>query len=215
MRVVIDGREVEAREGETILAVARRAGINIPTLCHAEGVFRGATCRVCVVELENGRLVPACAFPVSDGLKVRTDTERVRRARRVVLELILAAHRISCWSCTRKGGWCVLLPLCSEYGVEGIPVCCECPLYGEECLVARGEVCLGPLAVAGCGAECPAEGVPCMACRGLVTRSDVVLGAADFYRDNGIPLRRVVEALQVFNSASRAYRVVLSALGGG
>lgn len=212
MRVVIDGIEVEAREGETIHEAARRAGIKIPTLCHIPGLFREATCRICLVELKNGRLVPACAFPVSDGLEVRTATPRVLKTRRMVLEFLLAAHRIKCWSCPRKGA-CLLLRLCKELGVEGIPVCAECPLPEEECMLAQGEVCLGPITVAGCDAACIREGRPCTGCRGPVTRRDVLEEAVATYRRHGVPLSKVLEALSTFCSSSRAYEEVRRLLG--
>ncbi len=213
MRVVIDGIEVEAKDGETILDVAKRVGIRIPTLCHVPGLFREATCRICVVELKNGKLVPACAFPVSDGLEVMTATPRVLETRRTVLELLLAAHKIRCQSCPRKGS-CLLLELCKEFGIEGIPVCAECPLSEEECLLARGEVCLGPITLAGCDAACTREGRPCTGCRGPVTRSDVLQEALAVYRKYEIPIGKVLEVLSTFCSNSPAYEKVKRFLGG-
>lgn len=213
MKIVIDGVEVEAREGETILDVAKRAGIRIPTLCHVPGLFSEATCRICVVELApRGKLVPACAYPVSEGLQVLTRSKKVLEARRTTLELLLAAHRIRCWSCPRKGG-CLLLQLCEELGVEGIPVCAECPLPEEECLLAKGEVCLGPVTMAGCRAACIKEGSPCSGCRGLITRRDVLEEAARYYRRMGVPLSRVLEVLSTFCSNAPGYERIKEVWG--
>jgi ferredoxin len=177
VRVYVDGVEVDVPEGSTVLEAASRAGRRVPTLCYLGGVFSEATCRVCVVKA-GGRVVPACAYPVSEGLKVVTEDEELARLRRVSLELVLASHRISCWSCFSKSS-CRLLNVARELGVEGIPVCAECPLYGPSCLVARGEPCLGALTVAGCGALCPRSGTPCIGCRGYVSSERVWREAVD------------------------------------
>lgn len=198
MRIKIDNREIEIDKG-TILEVAERASIKIPTLCYLKGLFDEATCRVCVVELSNGKVVPACSFPVSDGLEVWTNTDRVRRLRRMALELLLSTHRIKCFSCKRKGGECKLLGLCVEYGVEGIPMCSECPLTEDECFIRRGIVCLGPLTIAGCEARCIREGYPCEGCRGIVNRKDVWDIGISFYKENGIALGSVLEKIKMFN----------------
>ena len=87
--LTIDGREVEAPAGFTIHAACERAGVRTPTLCWAENLTPVNVCRVCVVELEGSRtLVPACSRPAEDGMVVRTDTERVRHSRRMVLEFL-------------------------------------------------------------------------------------------------------------------------------
>lgn len=91
--LTIDGREVEAKEGSTILEVAREQGIYIPTLCYHDAVSPAAACRLCVVEIStNGRsrLVASCLYPVEEQLVVRTDVERVTNVRRMVVELLLA-----------------------------------------------------------------------------------------------------------------------------
>lgn len=94
LTLTLNGREVEAHEGETILQVARREGVDIPTLCHQEGVAPASVCRLCLVELTDGRrtrLVTACSFPLSkSGVAVETHTERVIRNRRTIMELLLA-----------------------------------------------------------------------------------------------------------------------------
>ncbi len=87
--LTIDGREVQARAGSTILDACRRLEIDTPTLCQLDTLTPVNVCRVCVVELEGSRvLVPACSRKVEAGMKVRTDSERVRHSRRLVLELL-------------------------------------------------------------------------------------------------------------------------------
>jgi len=89
VRLTIDGRDVTADAGTTILAAATSAGTEIPTLCYGPTITPKNACRVCMVEVEGSRvLVPACSRPVEDGMVVHTDTERVRHSRRLVLELL-------------------------------------------------------------------------------------------------------------------------------
>ena len=92
--LTIDGREVQVKEGRTILEAARQQGIPIPTLCYHEALAPFAACRMCLVELENrrgGQLAPACAYQCEEGLVVRTDSEKVRRSRRMTIELLMAS----------------------------------------------------------------------------------------------------------------------------
>jgi bidirectional [NiFe] hydrogenase diaphorase subunit len=89
----IDGIEVEAKEGMTILEAARSAGIDIPTLCHHDKLEPYGACRICTVEVEaRGRtnLVAACLYPVEQNLVVRTRSEKIDKTRKVLLELMLA-----------------------------------------------------------------------------------------------------------------------------
>jgi len=89
----IDGKEVKAREGMTILEAAKSAGISIPTLCHHEKLQPYGACRVCTVEVETGgrtRLLASCVYPVEENLVVRTRSEKVDRTRKMILEEILA-----------------------------------------------------------------------------------------------------------------------------
>ncbi|MGQ9582222.1 MAG: 2Fe-2S iron-sulfur cluster-binding protein [Thermoplasmatota archaeon] len=93
VRLRINGAEVEAEEGETVLEVARRHNIDIPTLCHHRALEPYGACRLCLVELAAGgrtRLVASCTTPVEPDIEVRTDSERVRRTRRTVMEMILS-----------------------------------------------------------------------------------------------------------------------------
>jgi predicted molibdopterin-dependent oxidoreductase YjgC len=92
----IDGREVQAPEGTTILDACRRLGIDTPTLCYLETLTPVNVCRVCVVEVEGSRvLVPACSRKLEAGMKIQTDSERVRHSRRVVLEFLGSSVDIS------------------------------------------------------------------------------------------------------------------------
>jgi ferredoxin/NAD-dependent dihydropyrimidine dehydrogenase PreA subunit len=85
----IDGETIRVAEGSTILDALRAKGVDTPTLCYAENLTPVNACRVCVVELEGARvLVPSCARKVEEGMKVKTDTERVRHSRRMVLEFL-------------------------------------------------------------------------------------------------------------------------------
>jgi bidirectional [NiFe] hydrogenase diaphorase subunit len=89
----IDGKEVRAKEGTTVLEAARSAGISIPTLCHHEKLEPYGACRLCIVEAEvRGwpKIVVSCIYPVENNLVVRTRSEKVVRIRRVILELLLA-----------------------------------------------------------------------------------------------------------------------------
>ncbi len=88
----IDGREVKAEEGKSVLQAARNAGIEIPTLCYFEGLEPEGACRFCMVEVTRGKwtkLVASCCYPVEEGLVVKTSTARTNKIRKVVLELIL------------------------------------------------------------------------------------------------------------------------------
>src|SRR5438067_4742871 len=89
LTATIDGREVQAAEGTTILDACRRLGVDTPTLCYLETLTPVNVCRVCVVEVEGSRvLVPACSRKLEAGMKIQTDSERVRHSRRLVLELL-------------------------------------------------------------------------------------------------------------------------------
>src|SRR5207249_9745111 len=90
--VTIDGRDIEVVEGSTILDACRRLQVDTPTLCQLDNLNPVNVCRVCVVELEGSRvLVPACSRKVEAGMKIATDSERVRHSRRLVLELLASS----------------------------------------------------------------------------------------------------------------------------
>jgi len=119
MQITINDQVYEAHEGETVLDVARRNDVSIPTLCYDERAEPFGGCRLCIVEIEGLRgLPPACCTPATDGMVVRTHTEQVERMRRIVLELLLSDHPSECLLC-EKNGACTLQDLAYEYGVDG------------------------------------------------------------------------------------------------
>jgi len=116
--IEVNGKNVEAAPGEMLLDALKRAGVKVPTLCHMEGLFPSGACRMCVVEVEGQRnLIPSCASPVSDGMKVRTHSPRAIRARKTIIELLLANHPDDCLYCVRNGS-CDLQGLAEELGVR-------------------------------------------------------------------------------------------------
>ncbi|MBE3123813.1 MAG: (2Fe-2S)-binding protein, partial [Planctomycetes bacterium] len=116
--IEVNKRPVKAKQGEMLLATLRRAGINVPTLCYMENLFPSGACRMCVVEVEGQRsLVPSCAFPVAPGMKVQTHSPRAVRARKTIIELLLANHPDDCLYCVRNGT-CQLQSLAEELGVR-------------------------------------------------------------------------------------------------
>jgi NADH-quinone oxidoreductase subunit G/NADP-reducing hydrogenase subunit HndD len=118
--LTINGVEVQAPKDYTILKAAREIGIHIPTLCYLEGVNEIGACRVCVVEVERARaLLTACTTPVSEGMVVKTNSKRVRDARKMVVELILANHNQECLVCDRNGT-CELQKLTEELGIKEV-----------------------------------------------------------------------------------------------
>lgn len=118
VHLTIDGKNLEAAEGMTILEAARNNHIKIPTLCYLEGVNDIGSCRLCVVEVEGcEQLKASCKTHVEEGMVVQTYSDKVVAARKEVLNLILSNHKISCLSC-QKNGACELQLYCREYGVE-------------------------------------------------------------------------------------------------
>lgn len=116
--LTINGKQITATAGQTLLQVCRDQGIDIPTLCYLEGLFPSGACRMCVVEVEGARgLVPSCAFPAADGQVVSTHSPRARRARKTIVELLLANHPQECLSCLRSNN-CELQKLASDLGVR-------------------------------------------------------------------------------------------------
>jgi NADP-reducing hydrogenase subunit HndD len=116
--LTINDTQVTVPDGTTILAAAASAGVRIPSLCHMENRPAIGACRVCLVEVDGMRgLTAACSMPVSDKMKVRTATPRVREARRAVLELLLSEHDGDCQTCSRSED-CELRALCREAGVK-------------------------------------------------------------------------------------------------
>lgn len=119
IKVTINGKEVSAYEGQTILEVATENGIHIPTLCAMPELgFTPGSCRVCVVEVEGlPNLAASCVYPVRDGLVIHTHSERVIKARKAVLELLISNHPLDCMTCEEAGS-CALQDLAYELGVK-------------------------------------------------------------------------------------------------
>jgi predicted molibdopterin-dependent oxidoreductase YjgC len=114
----IDDREVSVEEGTSILEAARKIDVHIPHLCYRDDLTVTAACRLCVVEIEGARnLVASCAIPATAGTVVRTNTERVRNARKQVMELLLSDHPYDCMTC-EKSGSCKLEKYAYEFGIR-------------------------------------------------------------------------------------------------
>lgn len=114
----IDGRKVKTADGTTIFEAARSIGIDIPHLCYSEELSPSAACRLCVVEVDGARnLVASCASPVANNMVVRTNTERVAKARRLVIDLLLSDHPFDCMTC-EKSGACKLEKYAYQLGVS-------------------------------------------------------------------------------------------------
>ncbi len=116
--VKIDGIETKVKEGVTVLKAAERLGIHIPTLCHHDDLRDVGVCRICLVEIEGmNNLQPSCTYTITRPISVRTNTPRIREARRMILELMLYRHFGDCTSCVRSRN-CELLNLARDYGVD-------------------------------------------------------------------------------------------------
>jgi predicted molibdopterin-dependent oxidoreductase YjgC len=117
IRITIDGKEVSVSKGTTIMEAARSVGIDIPHLCYGDGLSPTADCRLCVVEVSGGKnLVPSCAYPAANNMVINTKSERVLKARRMVIELLLSDHPFDCMTC-EKSGDCGLERYAYELGV--------------------------------------------------------------------------------------------------
>ncbi|MCR4882732.1 MAG: [FeFe] hydrogenase, group A [Clostridiales bacterium] len=117
INLTIDGVQVSAPAGSTVLEAARLANIHIPTLCYLKDVNQIGACRVCVVDVGARALQAACVYPISEGMVVKTNTPEVRSARKTVVELLLSIHDRKCLSCVRNNN-CELQDLCRDLGIE-------------------------------------------------------------------------------------------------
>lgn len=116
MKVTINGKIVEAKDGETILTVAERNGFEIPTLCFHSDVKIGASCRICVVKVDD-KMVPSCSTKVKEGMEIVISNEEIEKARRINLELLFSQHQEECFDCIWKTN-CKMLELAKKYNVE-------------------------------------------------------------------------------------------------
>ncbi|MGO8670295.1 MAG: bidirectional hydrogenase complex protein HoxU [Capsulimonadaceae bacterium] len=118
--LTIDGKHVSALEGQTVLQVAREAGINIPTLCHIDGIGDVGACRLCLVEITGvNRLLPACVTKIAEGMDIHTATDRIKEYRRMIVELLFAEGNHVCSVCVANGN-CELQNLAVETDVDHI-----------------------------------------------------------------------------------------------
>jgi formate dehydrogenase alpha subunit len=118
LELTIDGHQIVGKRGQTILQVAEENGITIPTLCYHPRLTITGACRICVVDVGRpDRLEAACTMPITNGMIITTDSERVIRARRMIVELLLANHSIDCLTCEQNGN-CTLQDLAYELGIE-------------------------------------------------------------------------------------------------
>ncbi len=121
--LIIEGKEVEFTDEPNLLEVIRKAGMNVPTFCYRPDLTSFGACRMCVVEVEypNGRKIinSSCTMPPEVGVKVYLNTEKVRRIRKTVLELLLANHDRKCLTCDKSGD-CELQKYAEEYNIRDI-----------------------------------------------------------------------------------------------
>lgn len=116
--IEVNDQQVTARRGETIKNVLDRIGIHVPTLCYLEGFTPSGGCRMCVVEVEGvSGLVPSCSSQVAEWMKIRTNSARVIKARKTLVELLLASHPDDCLFCERSGQ-CTLQDLAGEMNIR-------------------------------------------------------------------------------------------------
>jgi formate dehydrogenase alpha subunit len=117
--ITINGKEIACEKEDTILEVARKAGIRIPTLCYDERLEAYGGCRLCIVEVKGvNRPLPSCTTPVTNNMEITTESNAITRIRRNIISLILSNHPNDCMRCEQTGA-CDLQDLAYEYGVDG------------------------------------------------------------------------------------------------
>ena len=151
VNIKINGRAIQDDSSLTILQVARKNGINIPTLCymfHEETSLehKPASCRVCVVEVKGRRnLLPACATQITEGMEIETHNAKVRGTRRMIVELLLSNHPNDCLLC-EKNGKCGLQKVAAELGIRKMRFGNEMSKPNEErlsnCLLRNPSKCI-------------------------------------------------------------------------
>jgi len=120
IKLTIDGKDVEIEKGATVLQAARKASIDIPTLCFLKEINQAGDCRMCIVEVEGRRgFSPSCITIAEEGMNVKTDTPELNESRKVMLDLILSTHNRDCLTCVRNGN-CELQDLAEKFGVTDI-----------------------------------------------------------------------------------------------
>ena len=120
VNIEIDGESIEVEAETSILDAAKKLNKDIPTLCYLEEKNLIGACRICLVEIENsGKLAASCITPVSEGLKIKTNSSRIRRNRKMNLEFLLSNHNIECPSCISNES-CELREIAEEFGVREV-----------------------------------------------------------------------------------------------
>ena len=133
VNIKINDKEYSVPASYTILDAARDANVHIPTLCYLKDINEIGACRMCLVEIKGARaLQAACVYPVSEGLEIYTNSEKVRRARKTTLELILSNHEKKCLTCVRNRN-CELQTLADELGIEELRYEGENEKYELDC----------------------------------------------------------------------------------
>ena len=115
----IDGQRVPFDGEPNVMLVIRKAGIYLPTFCYYSDLSVYGACRMCVVEDERGKIETSCSMQPRDGLKIKTNTARLLKHRRMILELMLASHNCSCTTC-EKSGDCHLQALAVQFGIHRV-----------------------------------------------------------------------------------------------
>jgi NADH dehydrogenase/NADH:ubiquinone oxidoreductase subunit G len=118
--LTVNGQLIKGKSGDTVLAVCRANGIDIPTLCHLEGTNDVGACRLCVVEIQGERRpTPACTYPAREGLFIQTHTPQLEKYRRQILELMFAERNHFCMFCEQSGD-CELQALAYRYQMDNV-----------------------------------------------------------------------------------------------
>ncbi|KAJ1881016.1 ndufs1 NADH-ubiquinone oxidoreductase subunit, partial [Coemansia sp. RSA 486] len=118
IELFVDGKAVQIEEGSAIIQAAEKAGVTIPRFCYHERLGIAGNCRMCLVEIEKSpKLAASCAMPVGPGMRVLTDTPKIKQAREGVMEFLLANHPLDCPICD-QGGECDLQDQSMRYGAD-------------------------------------------------------------------------------------------------
>ena len=120
LNIIVDNEKFQVEEGTSVLEACRKAGKTIPTLCYLKDIQAIGACRVCLVEVKGQKdLVASCTMPVSEGMDITTTSQRVRQARRLVVELLLSEHDGDCQTCDRNDD-CELQKVARDLGIRQI-----------------------------------------------------------------------------------------------
>lgn len=212
VRLVIDGIEYFGKPEQTILELCIERSIDVPHICYNPvlGKRNTGNCRMCLVEIGEGRskiIREACQTPLRENMIVHTTSRRIYDLRRNILQLTMSQHEQSCRDCPTSGD-CPYVPLCRDLDLSATVVCAMCPLQGESCNLARGNICLGPLTYSGCNAYCTRNGSTCIGCRGSFFHPDLIRFAVRDYRKYDINLDHVIDLIALFSFSDEGKKVV-------